>query len=690
MSIWQRITERARRGKGMFDLHPELEDRIPLLRLYSDEVAADSAGQFSTMALYYAANVWVHKAINVIADNISALRVRVVDADGQEIEGHEITDRLAEPNPEMSPAELWREWAICMMLGGEFGGEVAWSAGGGKKIVELWPRDPQVFDVKTESARYRRVAGYTVRDGNGEPYPLQPDQMIHWKFYNPLMPFRGLAPITAVRMGIVIDQLAQAWSRLFYKNQARPDFALIAPEGVTQSEKKEMTDKLRQEHGGDRVWEPIILENGVTDIKVFSFPPKDMEWVQQREMSRDEIGAIFGVPDEIMGYGRDTYENFDTADRVLWTLTLVPLVHFRDDRLTRWMRAVKALQPAEHVATDLSGVSQLQEDKGKKVEQLATLADKGYPVNVVNEWLGLRLPAIKGGDTGYLPFGMMPVTSLAGGKSALRHGVKLRRGIAEYGSREHEALWKAKQARITSHVEEMQRVLKREFQRQQNEVSRKLRDSKSFGRGQFKADIPPVEELFDYDEEVKKFIKALRASIITAISAVGQASIEEVLDGGLFDVTNPAVQDGIELVLQTVAEKVNDTTWTELIDLFKEAEAAGEGIPAIQERLSAYFGDRKSAWQTERIARTTMTGASNFGSLEAWEQSGVVEGSFWISALQPNRTRDAHAEAHMQFATLGEPFMVGGESLMFPGDSAGGSASNVINCLCSVVPKVQE
>jgi hypothetical protein len=170
---------------------------------------------------------------------------------------------------------------------------------------------------------------------------------------------------------------------------------------------------------------------------------------------------------------------------------------------------------------------------------------------------------------------------------------------------------------------------------------------------------------------------------------MGQATIEEVLDGGLFDVDNPLVQNGIEYVLRTVAEKVNDTTWTDLIDLFKEAEGNGEGIPKIQERLSAYFGDRKSDWQTERTARTTMNGASNFGSLEAWKQSEVVEGSYWISALQPNRTRDTHAEAHMQFAALDEPFTVGGESLDYPGDPAG-SPGEIINCLCSTVPKVKE
>ena len=35
----------------------------------------------------------------------------------------------------------------------------------------------------------------------------------------------------------------------------------------------------------------------------------------------------------------------------------------------------------------------------------------GYPADVVNEYLGLGLPKIQGGDTGYLPFNLVPVGS---------------------------------------------------------------------------------------------------------------------------------------------------------------------------------------------------------------------------------------------------------------------------------------
>ena len=131
---------------------------------------------------------------------------------------------------------------------------------------------------------------------------------------------------------------------------------------MTEDERKEYERKASRYNTEEHVHTPIVLEDGITDIKILSFPPKDLEWLEQRKMSRDEVGAIFGVPDEIMGYGRDTYENFATAEKVLWTLTIVPIVGLRDGTLTRFFRKVRLLSPAERISSDFSAIPQLQED----------------------------------------------------------------------------------------------------------------------------------------------------------------------------------------------------------------------------------------------------------------------------------------------------------------------------------------
>ena len=699
-------------AKDLYDLHPELRYRLPIMRILSGmEQGAPGSGSYNEAAGFYKSQVWLHKAAKVVSDNIKPLRVGVADSRDKQSEineRHEVTEILTYPNDELDSASLWGEYFTDVMLGGEQGLEVVYGATG-RRVVELWPRQPSEFSVSPDKAarRYRKVAAYKIDDGVDDPYTLAPDEFIHSKFYNPLNVWRGLSPVSAIRSGLVIDQLVRAWSELFFGNSARPDFAVIAPEGLTADERNEYENKLMKQHGGARnAHRPIILEKGITDIKAFSFPRKDVEWLAQMEMTREEIGAILGVPDEIMGFGRDTYENFDTADRVLWTLTIVPLTYFRDSSLTRFFRKIGKIKGSEVIKTDLSRVPQLQEDRSSKIDQFGSLVDHYVPPQMAADYLGLGLENIPEGDVVRVrgsarnpgdPMELSaPVTWSGFGERVtgeLEDTEKLIEAetkdspVPEYGSEEHKALWDAKQEQLDDPVEDMQRDLKKYFQRQQNEVGRRLRDGKIYGRGQYKQDIdniPDPSSLFDTDAERELFIEEFREHITAAVEKFGEAALLSVGADVSFDLTLIEVQAGISHILETVAKKVNDTTWLGLVELFQEAEQEGEGIPAIMERLSLFFGDRKSDYQTERIARTTMTGASNHGTLEAWDQSGVVNSKSWLSALLPGRTRDAHAEAHGQTVGIREMFDVGGEFLAYPGDPSG-APENIINCLCSMI-----
>lgn len=61
----------------------------------------------------------------------------------------------------------------------------------------------------------------------------------------------------------------------------------------------------------------------------------------------------------------------------------------------------------------------------------------------------------------------------------------------------------------------------------------------------------------------------------------------------------------------------------------------------------------------------------------------MVSKGVWITVLDKD-TREDHVEADGQEVDSGEPFEVGGEQLMYPGDdSLGASIENLANCRCS-------
>lgn len=691
----QAIRARAKSyDSPLYNSHPELTVRQPIMRISSDE---ETMGAGSSPDGYrdYERNTWVRKAANKIADNLAPYLPQVVKGAGMDatpLPNHPLSLLMLNPNKSQDPAALWNVWGLEMPLVGEIGLELVMSAG--KTIKEIWLRYAADYTVKPGEfgRRYNRIAHFTIDDGQGKPYQLPPEEFIQFKFHNPLNPWRGLSLISAIRLSIQIDELAQAWSYLFFKNSARPDYALMAPQGLTKDERDEYRLQLMTGHGFPNSHEPIILENGVVDVKPLNFAPKDLEWVSQRELSRDEIAAIFGVPDEIMGYGRDTYENFATAERVFWTLTLMPLIGKRDNTLTHHFRNLGLLKPDERIKTDLANVPALQEDLTGKVAQMQTMFNAGVPMNVINDRLGLGLPNLEGGDVGYLPAALVPVNQI--GLTPLPPAAPKtfrvnHKAFPKYGSDEHIKLWEKKQNNLKKPVDEMQRGLKKFLQEQQLMVLKNLRASKVYGRGKYKTTkAPEPSEIFDEEAEAARFEKRFRKDVLDAFNAAVLRELEQLgLEDFPFLDSNPSSVAAVKKILETVAEKTQNTTWLELVDILTQAEKDGLGIQAITELLNDFYEGKKSDWQTERIGRTTMTGADNAGTLEAWEQSGVVKGKTWLSALLPDRTRDEHAAAHGQTVKLDESFEVGGESLAHPGDPRA-SVGNIANCLCSMTAEL--
>ena len=389
-TIYQKLTGKA------ISHRPDLANRVHVYSEYSDSKAqpADQADDYYEI---YGTYVWARKAISKIAENVRSLPIYVYDRNNEAMEGHLLSQLLQRGNDAMSPSQFWEQYVIYLMLAGEAPIEIV--PDGRNRPSEMWLREPQWMyvrpDVSPERIYYPTVAGYVYRpEGkHTDPLEFEPGMVIFDKLFNPSNPWRGIAPIHAVREGIVIDLFAQAYSKTFLRNNARPDFAIVAKQLLTDGERDRIGAEFLQRHSGAENWHrPAILDDGA-EIAPFSFAPKDTEWLQQRSFSRDEVGAIFGVPDEIMGYGKDTYENFQTALETFWTLTLKPLCDHRDDVLNHHFRyRMPLLKPGEYIATDFSDVGVMQEDLTPRVAMAEVLTRMGYDLNAVNERFDLGMP----------------------------------------------------------------------------------------------------------------------------------------------------------------------------------------------------------------------------------------------------------------------------------------------------------
>lgn len=153
------------------------------------------------------------------------------------------------------------------------------------------------------------------------------------------------------------------------------------------------------------------------------------------------------------------------------------------------------------------------------------------------------------------------------------------------------------------------------------------------------------------------------------------------------DVTEPAVtavEDLLRSRANQIAGYVTQATYDDIVGQLNDGVTAGESIPQLATRVRTVF-EQADRTRAERIARTEVHGAVQGAQLAYAgglpRTAGVRKE--WL-ATPDARTREAHRHADGQTRPLSEPFLVGGEPLMFPGDPAG-TPDEVINCRCSML-----
>lgn len=392
---------------ALLRLRPELQHREHLTAGLS-AAAGLEVENFVGHAKIYQQYVWVRKAVGAIVTALAPLPQRVVGPDGVVV-AHELNAVLEQPNDQMDGALLREFGWVHKLLGGEFFREVVDDARGRPR--ELWPRRPDEVWVLTDELRaaYPAPAGYRLAALDGDTLP--PAAIIHERFVHPLNDYRGISVIGAARHEIAVDLGVLLNSQRTIRDGSR-QYAITSDDVLAPTERDRVEAELAQKYGRDR---PILLEGGQS-IQRFGDAPDDLEWLAARDYSREGVGALFGVPDEIMGFGRDTYENFETALRVFWLLTLLPMSQRHDATMTHFFTSIRpVLRPGQRIATDLTGVSVLQEALGPKLEHAAQLFGLGVPYNTVERLLRLGTGPILGGDVGYLSAALVPASLAAQG-----------------------------------------------------------------------------------------------------------------------------------------------------------------------------------------------------------------------------------------------------------------------------------
>jgi hypothetical protein len=154
--------------------------------------------------------------------------------------------------------------------------------------------------------------------------------------------------------------------------------------------------------------------------------------------------------------------------------------------------------------------------------------------------------------------------------------------------------------------------------------------------------------------------------------------------GVSFGLLNPLAEEMILTRSNQLAGGVTNTTYEAVQAAMAEGVAEGDDIPGIARRIRSVFGDA-SALRATTIARTEVVGgfnAATYSGLVSLDPSVGIVGVEWI-ATRDARTRETHVHADGQAVWMGQPFQVGGSSMLYPGDP-NGAAKETVNCRCTL------
>ena len=138
---------------------------------------------------------------------------------------------------------------------------------------------------------------------------------------------------------------------------------------------------------------------------------------------------------------------------------------------------------------------------------------------------------------------------------------------------------------------------------------------------------------------------------------------------------------------------INNVTRNTVLEIVQTVIAdgleKGLSIPQIVNNLDANIDSsllNMSKVRARLIARTETLSGSNYASFKGAENSGLEVEKAWLNYID-GRTRADHAAMdRSDYIPLNQPFIVGGYSMMQPGDgSLGASASEICNCRCTII-----
>lgn len=259
-----------------------------------------------------------------------------------------------------------------------------------KNIIEL--RILNASNITTIPDTEKLIAGYKWKEG-ASTRDFDPQELVNILRPDPINMIQGLSTIQKAKYEGDNELNSQKLNASFYENGGLPSGVISTDSAVDQKTFDMIKRRVKQQYEGVKNAYKIMFLTHGANYKSIQPTQRDMEYVSQRKLNRDQILSIFQVPPSVVAVSENS--NRATAEveyRAFMENTVEPRLRFIFDKLNRFY--LPLFDGTEKM--ELRFESVVPADKQFELEEKVASVRRWRTPNEIRKMEGL--PEIEGGD----------------------------------------------------------------------------------------------------------------------------------------------------------------------------------------------------------------------------------------------------------------------------------------------------
>ena len=337
----------------------------------------------------------VYACVAKISDTIASMELHVEkkekDGSKEPLFQHPASRLLSiEPNKHMGAYEFWQMIISDALLYG-----VGHALITPDRSEMYWiPATEMEFmiDEKTGTKFYKY---------KGAPTPVPADRVLEVKA------FRGENPTKIQLQNLKVAKSVQNFGATFFENGGMLGGILTTKEPLTLEQMQQASERWAQEYMGSGNAHKVAILGGGFNYQPLSVPLEQLQFLQSKEYSTQEIARFYQVPPAMIGMdGGTTYGNYEQQTLQFFQGTILPWVRRIELEIER-----KLLRDDDYLCARYDVDSLLRADATSRSQYYHQLLQDGVvSINEVRMREGLG--SVEGGDEHHIQLNQIPLSKM--------------------------------------------------------------------------------------------------------------------------------------------------------------------------------------------------------------------------------------------------------------------------------------